>query len=141
MHWLEIPEELLQAHEDGKVVFFCGAGVSVPAGLPSFKGLVEIVLQKMLPVNARRTGIDEAPAWRAFCEGRYDEALDILENPRAGNYEPQQVRQEVRNHLKRKPKTLDKHLTLVRLADLDDKERGRLVTTNFDPLFEKAAEE
>ncbi len=138
MHWFElIPEELLQAHEDGNVVFFCGAGVSVPAGLPSFKGLVEIVLQKMLPANARRTGTDEAPAWCAFCEGRYDEALDILENPRAGNYEPQQVRQEIRNRLQKRRRDLDKHLILTRLADLD-KESGRLVTTNFDHLFEKA---
>ena len=33
-----IREELRRAHEDGEVVFFCGAGVSMPAGLPSFKG-------------------------------------------------------------------------------------------------------
>lgn len=32
----DIPERLLQAHEDGQVVFFCGAGVSYPARLPGF---------------------------------------------------------------------------------------------------------
>lgn len=37
----DIPERLLQAHEDGRVVFFCGAGVSYPARLPGFAGLVE----------------------------------------------------------------------------------------------------
>lgn len=37
----DIPDELLQAHEEGRVVFFCGAGISYPAGLPGFKGLVE----------------------------------------------------------------------------------------------------
>jgi len=31
----DIPERLLQAHEDGCVVLFCGAGISRPAGLPS----------------------------------------------------------------------------------------------------------
>ena len=36
----DIPERLLQAHEDGRVVFFCGAGISYPAGLPGFAGLV-----------------------------------------------------------------------------------------------------
>ena len=36
----DIPEQLLQAHEDGRVVFFCGAGISYPAGLPTFAGLV-----------------------------------------------------------------------------------------------------
>ena len=37
----DIPDALLQAHEEGHVVFFCGAGISYPAGLPDFKGLVE----------------------------------------------------------------------------------------------------
>lgn len=37
----EIPDRLLQAHEDGDVVFFCGAGISFPAGLPGFEGLVD----------------------------------------------------------------------------------------------------
>jgi hypothetical protein len=30
----DIPERLLQAHEDGRVVFFCRAGISYPARLP-----------------------------------------------------------------------------------------------------------
>ena len=37
----DIPDALLQAHEEGRVVFFCGAGISYPAGLPGFKGLVK----------------------------------------------------------------------------------------------------
>lgn len=40
-HGPEIPDVLLQAHEEGRVVFFCGAGISYPAGLPGFKGLVD----------------------------------------------------------------------------------------------------
>ena len=36
----EIPDALLQAHEAGRVAFFCGAGISYPAGLPGFEGLV-----------------------------------------------------------------------------------------------------
>ena len=34
----DIPERLVQAHEAGRVVFFCGAGISYPAHLPWFKG-------------------------------------------------------------------------------------------------------
>ncbi len=37
----DIPNALLQAHEEGNMVFFCGAGISYPAGLPGFKGLVD----------------------------------------------------------------------------------------------------
>lgn len=33
----DIPESLLEAHEEGRIVFFCGAGISYPAGLPGFK--------------------------------------------------------------------------------------------------------
>ena len=40
-HGPDIPERLLQMHEDGRVVLFCGAEISFPAGLPGFAGLVE----------------------------------------------------------------------------------------------------
>ena len=43
----DIPERLLQAHEDGRVVFFCGAGISYPAGLPGFDGLVNALYSRL----------------------------------------------------------------------------------------------
>lgn len=43
----DIPERLLQSHEEGKVVFFCGAGVSYRAGLPGFAGLVERICDSL----------------------------------------------------------------------------------------------
>ena len=134
-----IPEDLRRDHENGDVVFFCGAGVSVPAGRPSFEKLVNAVLTYVLPKKSMSiSGSTEALAWQALDNHRYDEALDILESPREGGYMPRDVRERARHHLtKKRTKTLDGHLTLARLADLDT-ERGRLVTTNFDDLFEKA---
>ena len=134
-----IPDKLRRAHEDGEVVLFCGAGVSMPAGLPSFKGLVNAVLMDLLPIRTMcKPGSTEALAWKAFDNDRYDEALDILESPREGGYEPKDVRERVRYRLSTtKTKTLQAHFTLARLADLDT-DRGRLVTTNFDHLFERA---
>ena len=41
----DVPDALLQAHEEGRVVFFCGAGISYPAGLLDFKGLVKQIYQ------------------------------------------------------------------------------------------------
>ena len=134
-----IPDELRRSHEDGEVVFFCGAGVSVSAGLPSFRNLVGAVLTDLLPLQSDCSpGSTEALAWQAFKEKNYDEALGILESPLVKGYEAKIVRKKVRHNLS-KPRngTLDKHLILIRLADLD-KEHGRLVTTNFDNLFEKA---
>ena len=43
----EVPDDLLRFHEDGKVVFFCGAGISKGAGLPDFKGLVKRVWKEI----------------------------------------------------------------------------------------------
>ena len=37
----DIPGELIQKQEAGEIVFFCGAGISVPTGLPSFPRLVK----------------------------------------------------------------------------------------------------
>ena len=133
-----IPESLRRVHEDGELVFFCGAGVSKPAGLPAFRGLVRNILTDMLPAIDGQPESMEALAWRAFKDHRYDEALGILESPQLGGYEPKNVRERVRHHLSPpRIRTLEKHLILSRLADLDT-EQGRLVTTNVDCLFEKA---
>ena len=58
-----IPKSLRRVHEDGEIVFFCGAGVSMPAGLPSFKGLTRDILTDMLPPkNGCEPGATEALA-------------------------------------------------------------------------------
>ena len=134
-----IPDKLQRNYEDGRVIFFCGAGVSVPAGLPSFKELIERTLSDLLPPKEScKPNSVELLAWQALEDKRYDEALNILESPQHDGYEAESVREKVRFHLSNpEVKTLDKHLILARLAELDT-ERGRLVTTNFDPLFECA---
>lgn len=40
-HGPDIPDELLQAHEEGRVVFFCGAGISYPADFARLQGFGE----------------------------------------------------------------------------------------------------
>ena len=132
-----IPDELLRAHEDGEVVFFCGAGVSQSAGLPSFGDLVQNVLTDLLPPPEKCPSEDAAAlAWAAYCRGDYDDALELLESPTLGTFDSQVVRSRVRHHLS-SPTTEapDAHRALIRLADLD-RGTGRLVTTNFDRLFE-----
>jgi hypothetical protein len=43
-----IPDELLIARDEGRVVFFCGAGVSrARAGLPDFVGLAQRVIDSL----------------------------------------------------------------------------------------------
>ncbi|MCY4532898.1 MAG: SIR2 family protein [Gammaproteobacteria bacterium] len=133
-----IPEKLRQSLEDREVVFFCGAGVSKGAGLPSFEGLVKSILTDLLPPKDNcKPGSMEALTWETFDQKRYDEALSILETPNLDGYDPKKVRERVRYYLSKQARALHNHETLVRLADLDSKD-GRLVTTNFDTLFERA---
>ncbi|MGL6226001.1 MAG: hypothetical protein ACRC10_05155 [Thermoguttaceae bacterium] len=40
----EIPFPLLHTQEEEGVVFFCGAGISYPAGLPGFGELVKKIV-------------------------------------------------------------------------------------------------
>ncbi|MDD4749887.1 MAG: hypothetical protein PHD26_08235 [Methanosarcinaceae archaeon] len=52
----DIPDRLLEAHEEGKVVFFCGAGISCSAGLPNFE---ELVLNLYNELGTSPTSIEE----------------------------------------------------------------------------------
>jgi hypothetical protein len=128
----DIPDKLLQAHEEGRVVFFCGAGISYPAGLPGFKGLVE---------NIYRLTYTQFSAFEeeAFDRGQFDTMLDQLERHLPGQ------RLVVRRALERalKPKlrrkgATDTHESLLRLARSREGAL-RLVTTNYDRVFEAAA--
>ena len=115
------PEALLNALQDGRLVVFAGAGVSMgpPAGLPSFRKLAEQV--------AEGTG-------ESIAESETDDQfLGRLEDRKV------QIHQRAADILQRsnlEPNTL--HRSLLRLF----KKTGpvRIVTTNFDCLFEQAAE-
>src|SRR5689334_15121567 len=74
-----IPAEVLHALDEGRLVFFCGAGVSVATGLPIFRDLVSDAYDGCRqPVDAERVPLDPA-ARDAFCNEQYDKALEILE--------------------------------------------------------------
>ncbi len=77
----DIPDPLLQAHEEGRVVFFCGAGISYPAGLPGFKGLVDEIYQR---VGTTRSDIEQD----AYARDQFDATLDLLESACPGNKSP-----------------------------------------------------
>jgi hypothetical protein len=54
---LDIPCELLEAQENDNLILFCGAGISYPAGLPLFKGLVDDVYQILLQLHRSRNKV------------------------------------------------------------------------------------
>lgn len=128
----DIPDALLQAHEEGRVVFFCGAGISYPAGLPGFKGLVEQVYQ----LNG--TSLSDIER-EAFERGQFDATLDLLERRLPG--QRLAVRRSLELALKpklRRKGAIDTQAALLRLARSREGAL-RLVTTNFDRIFHVAA--
>lgn len=133
-----IPDELLVARDEGRVVFFCGAGVSrAKAALADFFELAEAVLRD-LGVSA------EDPANRLL-----QEAKDVAERTGSGhisadrvfgllerNFPTRDIERAVANALRPKKKVdLSAHRILLDLATTPDG-KVRLVTTNFDRLFE-----
>ena len=150
-----IPERLLMAHARGEVVFIAGAGVSIPAGLPSFRKLVLKVYETLDPgvhriissssgCQKEQSHLNEAQRAeiRCFRTEEYDVVLGMLErrlehgavgDPAGVN----PVREKIAAVLRAKAKSARFHRALLRLAD-----RGgatAIVTTNFDLLFEDAA--
>lgn len=92
-----IPERLLLAHARGDVLFLCGAGVSIPAGLPDFRQLVLDVYRTLdrsvyevlnkatsemrppsKPEPSALTDLQRAEVKR-FLAGEYDVVLGMLE--------------------------------------------------------------
>ena len=123
----EIPIEVLQALEDGELVFFCGAGVSKPAGLPLFGGLVKAIYEC---VHEEMMELEE----KAFENGEHDRVLTLLER-RVGAI---QVRSAIATVFKRSFNgNLEVHRNLLRLSRTPAGSH-RLVTTNFDDLFHLA---
>ena len=128
----DIPDELLQSHEEGRLVFFCGAGVSYPAGLPGFEGLVNKVYKNLgtTPEKLEQQAIDDK---------KFDTALDLLERRFPGHRLA--VRQALVDVLKPKLRKKDATSTQSALLTLSEDRTGahRLVTTNFDRVFHAAA--
>ena len=125
----DVPERLLQAHEDGRVVFFCGAGISYPAGLPGFKGLVERLY------TARNVVPDPVQA-AAIRSGRYDTAIGLLEaRDIGGRATVREALVDILTPNLTAPRATDTHQALLTLGTTRDG-HTRLVTTNFDRIFE-----
>ena len=122
-----VPDQLVQELEDDRVVLFCGAGISMNAGLPSYAGLVAQVYGE---IGVALPGKKD-PTW--LWPDRMLGELEVRS-------QPGEVRRAVARLLSEPPANLVYHQALLRLARMRRADRVRLVTTNFDTFFEQAAE-
>ncbi len=130
----KIQKTIEQALRNDNLVFFCGAGISIPSGLPSFNHLVEQVCEE-LKVDIDNNSLLESAKKR----GDYASILDLLEGNQEFSVQPKILRKKIINILRppRNGKT-DIHKALLELSALPDNRGHRLVTTNFDRLFFEA---
>ncbi|RYD61519.1 MAG: hypothetical protein EOP84_35655, partial [Verrucomicrobiaceae bacterium] len=125
----DIPERLLQLHEDGRVVFFCGAGISYPARLPGFKGLVEKLYAELAVVPS-------AVQLSAIKAGQFDTAIGLLEaEVMDGRTTARLAMSRILQPDLTAPGATATHEALLELSRKRDG-RTRLITTNFDRIFE-----
>ncbi len=117
---IDFPEPLLTALRDGRLVIFAGAGVSMgpPARLPGFRELARQVAEG----TGKTIGENEA-------EDRF------LDRVKAGGPNVHQLAADLLKGDNLQPAELHRHLLRLYAKGED----VRIVTTNFDLLFEQAA--
>ncbi len=131
-----VPEKLLQAHEEGRVVFFCGAGISFPAGLPGFGYLVRNLYNE---VGVQPDQVQE----QALKNSQFDTAVSLLESITPTKDWRRDIRKKLSQLLTpnyTSPKATQTHRSLLRLS-VTSENKMRLITTNFDRVFQQAAKE
>lgn len=132
-----IPLDLLSARDRGGVIFLCGAGISKPAGLPDFKELTEKLITKLgVPKDSKsRKFFEKIVAEENFY---FDLPLDRVLAELKHEYGTIQVESKTAELLEIADNTdTTYHEVILRLSTNAAKE-PKIITTNFDLLFEKA---
>gem|GEM_PF-3241960 len=120
-----LPPHLIEEQAQGNVIFFCGAGVSMPAGLDSFWALTNRIIDTLDATKARKALADK-------------ESFDRVFNVLVREFGREEIDSQIYVALGGgKPRTLKHHRDILALS------RGasgnpQIVTTNFDRLFEQA---
>ena len=134
-----IPDDLLIARDLGKVVFFCGAGVSrANAGLPDFNGLASMVFEELgvAENSSHHQYLKQAKELSNHADNPILLPIDRLFESLENDFTAMNVGAAVAKSLEPGPSpNLDAHKLLLRLAATPDG-LTRLVTTNFDRLFD-----
>ena len=133
---IDFPKPLLNALRDGKLVVFAGAGVSMgePACLPSFTALADMIAQGTGKTLQKKEPTEETCK---ILKEQEEEPIDHF----LGELQRAQVKIHARaaRLLPQDREATELHRNLLRLYS--NAEQVRVVTTNFDLLFEQAAKD
>jgi SIR2-like domain len=120
---INLPDEILDAQENGELVIFAGAGISIqsPSNMLSFKDLAYEIC-KEFNTNFDENYLDKIDI---FLGKLSDKHLDVHGK----------VQEIIRNI---QPQPNDLHNSIVKL--FNNKKEIKIITTNFDDLLTKSAE-
>lgn len=131
-----IPDILLERCDAGRVVFLCGAGVSLPSGMPTFVGLTQYVIEFFdPPANS-----EIMTAFRPWLgdQSAANVPLDQIFNLLHIEYGKDEVNALVTKRLSAAIQTKDfgREHGLIKRISSSQSGVPQIVTTNFDRLFE-----
>ena len=131
-----IPDILLERCDAGRVVFLCGAGVSLPSGMPTFVDLTQYVIEYFDPPH-------DSEIMAAFLPWLHDQSsanvpLDQIFNLLHLEYGKDEVNALVTKRLSvfRSERVLGREHALIKRISSNQSGVPQIVTTNFDRLFE-----
>ena len=140
-----IPDTLLEQSDAGNVVFFCGAGVSCYPGaqgqsMPTFDKLTKKVVERLSPSPKSKAGewIEKRKNGDKDTNISLVDVFNDLKDP--DHFGEEIVNREVTeilNSKKMKGRNLTQHRYISQISRTENG-HPRIVTTNFDVLFEKA---
>ncbi len=131
-----IPDILLERCDSGRVVFLCGAGVSLPSGMPTFVGLTRHVIEFFDPP----ADSEIMTAFRPWLDGQSaaNVPLDQIFNLLHLEYGKDEVNALVTERLSAplQSKDIGREHDLIKRISSSQSGVPQIVTTNFDRLFE-----
>ena len=135
-----IPDILLQRCDSGRVVFLCGAGVSLPSGMPNFVGLTQYVIDFFDPPDDSEI----MAAFRPWLDGQSaaNVPLDQIFNLLHLEYGKDEVNSLVTERLNAplQIERFGREHDLIKRISSSQSGVPQIVTTNFDRLFEAGQE-
>lgn len=135
-----IPDILLERCDAGRVVFLCGAGVSLPSGMPTFVGLTQYVIEFFDPPADSEIMAAFRP-WQSS-QSAANVPLDQIFNLLHLEYGKNEVNALVTARLSALPECKDfgREHRLIKRISSSPGGVPQIVTTNFDRLFEVGSE-
>lgn len=139
-----IPDQLLERRDQGRVVFLCGAGVSLDAGMPNFYNLTKHVVDffdppKGSPIETEfRIWVEDSNSGENRPKTPLDQIFHLLHQEYGREEVNTLVAQRLRDADLRSAE-IKEHSVIAKISS-DQEGNPQIVTTNFDRLFERGME-